>query len=195
MVRMFGSRICNRIFGAGLHGQMQGRPERKPHGAACMILFVTVFGSGIIAQTEYQEGAPMKLTLIVAILAIAAGPACALAQAPNPPKSSKPAKAAPAAKETKVAAAQKVVKTISSDKAKTAIYCDIGKLGDQIEEAEQKKDMNKIDELNRKMNELATKLGPEYVALMGDLEEIDPSSQDSQDITLALAGLDKLCAK
>ena len=137
----------------------------------------------------------MKLTLIVAILAIAAGPACALAQAPNPPKSSKPAKAAPAAKETKVAAAQKVVKTISSDKAKTAIYCDIGKLGDQIEEAEQKKDMNKIDELNQKMNELATKLGPEYVALMGDLEEIDPSSQDSQDINLALAGLDKLCAK
>jgi hypothetical protein len=137
----------------------------------------------------------MKLTLIVTLLAIVTAPVCAEAQAPNPPKSAKPAKAAPAAKETKVAAAQKVVKTISSDKAKTGIYCDIGKLGDQIEEAEQRKDMKKIDELNQKMNELATKLGPDYVALMSDLEEIDPSSKDGQDISLALAGLDKLCAK
>jgi flagellar motility protein MotE (MotC chaperone) len=137
----------------------------------------------------------MKLKLIVAVLAIAAVPVYAQAQAPNPPKSSKPAKAAPAAKMTKVAVAQKVVKAISSDKAKTQTYCDIGKLGDQIEEAEQKKDMKKIDELNQKMNELATTLGPEYVALMGDLEEIDPSSKDGQDISLALAGLDKLCGK
>ena len=29
--------------------------------------------------------------------------------------------------------------------------------------------MNKIDELNRKMDEMATKLGPEYVALMARL--------------------------
>jgi hypothetical protein len=140
----------------------------------------------------------MKLMLIVTVLAIAVVPICAQAQTPNPPKSSKPAKpakATPAVKETKVAAAQKVVKTISSDKAKAGIYCDIGKLGDQIEEAEQKKDMKRIDELNQKMNELATKLGPEYVALMSDLEEIDPSSKDGQDISVALAGLDKLCTK
>jgi hypothetical protein len=96
---------------------------------------------------------------------------------------------------TKAAAAQKLVKTISGDKAKTQTYCDIGKLGDQIEEAEQKKDMKKIDELNQKMEELATKLGPEYVALMGGLQDIDPNSKDGQDISLALEGLDKLCAK
>ena len=40
---------------------------------------------------------------------------------------------------TTAAAAQKVVKTISGDKAKTQTYCDIGKLGSQIEDAEQKK--------------------------------------------------------
>ena len=57
--------------------------------------------------------------------------------------------------------AQKVVKIISGDKARTQTYCDIGKLGDQIEEAEQKKDINKIDQLNKKIDELATKLGPE----------------------------------
>jgi len=140
----------------------------------------------------------VKLKLIVAALVVAVVPMCAQAQAPNPPKPSKPAKAAPAAPAapvSKVAAAQRVVKTISGDKTKTETYCDIGKLGDQIEKAEQKNDMKKIDELNKKMDELATKLGPEYVALMGQLEDIDPSSKEGQDISLALGGLDKLCAK
>ncbi|MGA7114975.1 MAG: hypothetical protein WBY77_21380 [Pseudolabrys sp.] len=143
----------------------------------------------------------MHFKLIVAALAIAAVPALAQAQAPNPPKSSKPTKpakaapAAPAAPASKAAAAQKLVKTISTDKAKTQTYCDIGKLGDEIEEAEQKKDLKRIDDLNRKMDELATKLGPEYVALMGDLQDIDPSSKEAQDISSTLEGLDKLCAK
>jgi len=137
----------------------------------------------------------VKLKLIVAALVVAAVPMCAQAQAPNPPKPSKPAKAAPAAPVSKVAAAQRVVKTISGDKTKTETYCDIGKLGEQIEQAEQKNDMKKIDELNKKMDELATKLGPEYVALMGQLEDVDPSSKEGQDISSALGGLDKLCAK
>ena len=137
----------------------------------------------------------MKLKLIITALVVAAMPMCAQAQSPNPPKPSKPAKAAPAAPVSKVAAAQRVVKTISGDKTKTETYCDIGKLGEQIEEAEKKNDMKKIDELNKKMDELATKLGPEYVALMGQLEDIDPSSKEGQDISSALGGLDKLCAK
>ena len=137
----------------------------------------------------------MKLKLIVAALVVAAMPMCAQAQSSNPPKPSKPAKAAPAAPVSKVAAAQRVVKTISGDKTKTETYCDIGKLSQQIEEAEQKNDMKKIDELNKRMDELATKLGPEYVALMGELEDIDPSSKEGQDVSSALGGLDKLCAK
>ena len=139
----------------------------------------------------------MNLKLIVAVLAIAV-PVCAQAQAPNPPKPSKPAKAAPATPATPAttaAAAQKVVKTIRGDKAKTQTYCDIGKLGSQIEDAEQKKDMNKIDELNKKMDEMATKLGPEYVALMTRLEDIDPNSADALEIGSALEILDKSCAK
>src|SRR5215831_8794949 len=134
----------------------------------------------------------MRLRLIVAALVIATVPLCGHAQEQKTQKAPKPTKAAPV---SKVVAAQKVVKTISDDKAKTQTYCDIGKLGEQIEEAEQKKDMKKIDELNKQMDELATKLGPEYVALMGDIEDIDPSSKDGQDISSALAGLDKLCAK
>ncbi len=124
----------------------------------------------------------MNLKLIVGILLIAAVPAVAQTQKPN------------VAKVTK-AGAQKVIKTISSDKGKNQTYCDIGKLGAQIDEAEQKKDMKKIDELNQKMEELATKLGPEYVALMDGLQDIDPDSKDAQEIGSMLEALDKSCAK
>jgi flagellar motility protein MotE (MotC chaperone) len=167
----------------------------------------------------------MKWKLIVSTLVIVVVPVCAQAQTPQAapqapevpqavpkvpkvpktpkapkasqsPKASKPAKDSKGSKElTKEADVQKVVKAISGDRVKMGTYCDIGKLGDQIQAAEQKNDMQKIDELNQKMNELATKLGPEYVALMGELENIDPSSQESQDINLALAGLDKQCAQ
>jgi hypothetical protein len=140
----------------------------------------------------------MNFKMIVVLLGIAAVPVCVQAQAPNLPKASKAAKpakrakAAPAAPGTTVAA---TVKTISGDKAKIQTYCDIGKLGSQIEDAEQKKDMNTIDELNKKMGEMATKLGPEYAALLTRFEEIDPDSQEALEIGSALETLDKLCAK
>jgi hypothetical protein len=149
----------------------------------------------------------MKLNLFIVYLLIAAMPVCAQAQAPQPiqspqaPKATQAPKAAPKAPKgskeetTKVAAAQKVVKTISSDKAKTRTYCDIGKLGDQIQEADKKNDMKKIDDLNSKMDELATKLGPDYVALIGGLDDIDPDSKEAHEIGSALASLDKLCEK
>ena len=124
----------------------------------------------------------MNLKLIVGILLIAAVPVVAQTQSPSPTKVTK-------------AGAQKVIKIISSDKGKTQTYCDIGKLGAQIDEAEQKKDMKKIDELNQKMEELATKLGPEYVALMDGLQDIDPDSKDAQEIGSMLEALDKSCAK
>ena len=145
----------------------------------------------------------MKLNLFIVSLLVAAMPVCARAQAPQPiqspqaPKATQAPKAPKGSKEetTKVAAAQKVVKTISADKAKTQTYCDIGKLGDQVQEAEKKNDMKKIDELNSKMGDLATKLGPEYVELIGGLEDIDPNSKEAEDVGGVLASLDKLCAK
>ena len=150
----------------------------------------------------------MKFNLFIVSLLVVAMAVCAQAQAPQPiqspqspkatqaPKASKAPKAAKGSNETtKVAAAQKVVKTISADKAKTQTYCDIGKLGDQIQEADKKNDMKKIDELNLKMDELATKLGSDYVQLIGGLDDIDPDSKEAHDIGSALASLDKLCAK
>ena len=124
----------------------------------------------------------MNLKLIVASMVIVAVPLYAHAQKPS------------AAKVT-TANAQKVIKTISSDKAKIQIFCDIDKLEDQIDEAEQKKDMKKIDELNQKMGDLATKLGPEYVALMDGMQDMDPNSQDAREISAMLEALEKSCPK
>jgi len=137
----------------------------------------------------------MNLRLIVSILAIVSMPMCAQAQAPNTRKPAKPAKAAPAPPTTPIAAAQKVVKIISSDKVKTQSYCDIGKLSSQIKDAEKKKDMNKIDELNKKLDDMATKLGSEYATLMATLEGMDPNSKEAIEISSVLEALDKLCAK
>ena len=123
----------------------------------------------------------MKLKFIVAVIAIAAMPLCAQAQN-KPPKASK-------------ADVQKVVAMISADKAKTQTYCDMTKMGEQIEAADQAKDTKKVDALSKQMDEMGQKLGPEYVALMDGLQDIDPNSKDGKDIAGMLDGLDKLCGK
>jgi hypothetical protein len=123
----------------------------------------------------------MKLKSIVAAFVIAAVPAYALAQKP-------------AAKATN-ADAQKVVKLISGDKAKVQTYCDMNKLGEQIDQAEQKKDSKKVDELSKKMDDMSQKLGPEYIALVDGMQGIDPNSKQGKDIGTTLEALDKLCEK
>jgi len=71
--------------------------------------------------------------------------------------------------------AQNVIKIISGDKAKTQIYCQLDELSDQVTQALRKKDNKKAEELSRKMDELEGRLGPEYVALANELEEVDPN--------------------
>ena len=122
----------------------------------------------------------MNPKLIVAILAIAAVPVCAHAQPPSAAKVSK-------------ADAQKVLKIISGDKAKSQTYCDIAELDDQIDKADEKKDIERADELYRKRAELATTLGPEYAALMDGVQDVDPNSQIGKEIGSVLSALDKLC--
>jgi len=90
--------------------------------------------------------------------------------------------------------AQNVVKIISGDKTKTQTYCQLDELSDQITQALQKKDNKKVEELSRKMDELEGRLGPEFVALAKELEEVDPNSPDGQEISSAMDALDKLCA-
>ena len=122
----------------------------------------------------------MKLTLIAAVVVIAAMPVCSYAQK--------------AAKVTK-ADAQRVVTMISGDKAKTKIYCDISKLGEQIDQADEKKDSKTVDALSEKMDTMAKQLGPEYAALMDGVQALKPKSKEAKEIGDLLDGLDKLCGK
>ena len=122
----------------------------------------------------------MKPASIFAILVIAGLPLCAEAQQPSAAKVK--------------ADAQKVVKIIIGDKAKSQIYCDIVKLSEQIEETDPK-DTKQTDELYQQVEKLATKLGPEYIALMDGLQDMDPESEDGKEIASTLDVLNKLCAK
>jgi len=118
------------------------------------------------------------MKLIIAILAIATAPVCAQAQQSSTAKLK--------------ADAQNVVKIISGDKGKTQTYCQITHLSDQLDETEEKE---KAEELSQKITVLAGTLGPEYVALVHSLQDadIDPKSQDAQEIGSILIALDKLC--
>ena len=89
--------------------------------------------------------------------------------------------------------AQKVLKIISSDRAKIRIYCEMAKLGDQMEQANETGDAKNFDALFQKMYQLGKKLGPEYVALIDGLQDIDPQSEVGQEISSTLNALDNLC--
>ena len=121
----------------------------------------------------------MKLNLIVAAFVIAAVPVCAQAQ-PTP---------------VTKADAQNVFKMIRGDKAKTQIFCDMGKLGDQMEEANATQDSKKVEELSLKADELAKQLGPEWAALMDGIQDVDPNSEVGKEIQSMIQETDKLCAK
>jgi hypothetical protein len=84
--------------------------------------------------------------------------------------------------------AQKVVKMIADDSGKHQTYCDVLKLSKQIEET----DPNDADK-NKRIDELETKLGPEYIALLNGLRDMDPDSEESKEINSTLEPLDKSC--
>ena len=120
-----------------------------------------------------------KLNSIVAALVVAAVPVCAQTQ-PTPA--------------TK-ADVQNVIKIIGGDKAKTQAYCDIGKLGDQMEQANSRRDSKKVEELSLKADELGKQLGPEWAALMDGIQDVDPESEIGQEIRSMMLDLDRGCAK
>ena len=121
----------------------------------------------------------MNKTLIVAILLIADAPGYAQDQQSNAIKLK--------------ADAQKVVSIIKGDKVKTQVYCEINDLGEQIGEADQKKDDKNAEALSQQVTELEKKLGPEYLALVNNLNNIDPNSPEGREIDSILAPLDDSC--
>jgi len=124
------------------------------------------------------EEFPMNPTLLAAILALSVMPAYAQGQ-PNAAKLK--------------ADAQNVVTIISSDKAKMQTYCQFADLNDEIDQANQNQDTKKVQELSLKADELEKKLGPEFSALVDDLKDVNPGSQDGQEIGSILDKLDEFC--
>ena len=89
--------------------------------------------------------------------------------------------------------AQKVVAIVSGDKTKTQTFCRMEILGNQIDEAIRKQDTKKAAELAQKLTELEKNLGPEYLALVESLRNMDLTSRDGQEIMLTFDKLDESC--
>jgi hypothetical protein len=136
-----------------------------------------------LLQPEPLTGRSNEVKAVVAILLIVAVPVCAQAQAPSVFGVSKDD-------------AQKVVTIIKRDKAKSQTYCDIKKLGKQMERAYEKRNMKLVDELSQKIESLEKTLGPEYVALVDRLGAIDPENDKLADeITSLFEPLDRRCTR
>jgi hypothetical protein len=128
----------------------------------------------------------MTLKFVVTVALLAAFPIVAQAQQKPP---------APAANMPKPTAAdiQKLVQTIGADKAKVKIYCDIGGLQDQMDQAEKKKDTKTLQALGAKVDELSKQLGPDYEKVMGGLDQVDPNSAEGKKFTAMFEPLFKQC--
>jgi hypothetical protein len=124
----------------------------------------------------------MTLTRFAAVIVFAALPLGAQAQQSSPPKPT-------------VAAAQEVVKMISADKAKLKIYCDLGDMAEQLDAAEEKKDLKTAEALADKMDALAEQLGPEYTALVDGLQDLNENDKEGEAIAETLSELDEMCTK
>lgn len=126
----------------------------------------------------------MNLKLVVAASLFAAVPMVAVAQKDGPAtKVPKPT----------IADAQKLVQTISGDKARLQAYCEISKLQEQMEQADQKNDTKALEALGAKADSLAQQIGPEYAKVMDGLEEVDPNSAEGKQYTAVFATLAKQC--
>jgi hypothetical protein len=118
----------------------------------------------------------MNRSLIVAILIIDTLPLYAQGQQPNAAE-----------------LAQKVVGIVAGDETKTQTYCQVLDLSDELDQVDQKKDRKKAEDLSQRINELQEKLGPEYLALLEALKEVDPNSKDGQEIVSIFDKLDSSC--
>src|SRR5580704_15821738 len=126
----------------------------------------------------------MNLKLFCAVTIFAAAPVVAFAQKDDP---------ANHAPKPTLADAQKVVQTISSDKTKLQAYCDLGKLQDQMEKAEEGNDTAAVDALVAKADALAQQIGPEYLGIVEGLEEVDPNSAEGQKFAAVFNTLHEKC--
>ena len=72
-----------------------------------------------------------------------------------------PANAAAGRPANNASAHKKIAQAISGDKAKLQAYCEIGKLQEQMEKAEEKNDTKALDALFAKQDSLDRQVGPD----------------------------------
>jgi len=89
--------------------------------------------------------------------------------------------------------AQKLVDTIRGDKTKLKAYCELGKLHEQIEKAEEKNDSKEMDTLVAKLDSLEQQVGPDYTRVMDGLGDVDPNSAEGQKFIAVFEPLHKQC--
>jgi hypothetical protein len=126
----------------------------------------------------------MKLKLFLAATILVTSFIAAFAQKDEPDKQ---------APKPTIEDAQKLVQTISSDSAKLKTYCELGKLHEQIDKAEEKNDSKEIDALMGKLDDLEQQIGPDYIRVMDGLGEVDPNSAEGQKFTAVFEPLHKQC--
>ncbi len=128
----------------------------------------------------------MELKLVLAISALAAMPALAQTQqGGRPPNVPMPTKAE----------IQKVIQIVSSDKTKTHQYCEIGKINQQMAQADQKNDTKSLETLGKQADDLVEKIGPEFVKFIDALDQMDENSSQGKELMAAVETLDKLCTQ
>jgi hypothetical protein len=88
---------------------------------------------------------------------------------------------------------QKVVQAIGNDKNKFKAYCDLVKLQEQMEKAEEKNDSKAIDAHIAKADTLEQQVGPEYQGIMEGLDRVDPNSAEGQKFVAVFNTLQEKC--
>jgi hypothetical protein len=89
--------------------------------------------------------------------------------------------------------AQKFVETISGDKDKLQAYCEIGKLHEQLDDAEEKGDAKEFEDLVAKLDSLEQQMGPDYIRVTDGLGDVDPNSAEGQKFSAVFEPLRKQC--
>ena len=89
--------------------------------------------------------------------------------------------------------ARNVVSIITRDKAKSQTYCRVLDLSDELDQVDRHKDPKKAEDLSQKVDDLQKNLGPEYLALLEALKDVDPDSEDGREIVSTFAMLDQSC--
>jgi hypothetical protein len=91
-----------------------------------------------------------------------------------------------------LADAQKVVQTISNIR-QLQVYCEMGKLEDQMAKAGEANDTRAVEALLAKSDALAQQIGPEYSRIVEGLEEVDPSSAEGPKFAAVFNTLHEKC--